>query len=765
MKGNENGPFAATGCHEGWRMVECDDLKPCEAFDNCADCTTRARCGWCPSTPEESDAVRCVTMRLEDKVGRVPQWMPPSTPGWCPGGAYQHKYKEQCQSGQPTQLEAKRNGKTRASLQRAERYTSEMILLGDTVREQLNTLLDNVHAAKSQLHQDVVEAQRTTSKTTLSLEAFYTASNETAQLVLETSSKKDLYHNANTSYYAMLSTMITPGNATNDDPLIQVQHEQLNNVTRDRSVARDKYEESVDALAIARNKKNELECVASVHSLLSTSLQERADAMKQAATDDARVAEVVSLNMDSNRTSSTDAAKVSDSQAQYEDDLENVQTLETTSNVQKVQQESYTAVEKQGAKVKEARVLHSEAVRQAERNHMVKAHESWVLSNQTMLEELRTGAKSVESSSTESKELMKKEKELNSIDLKLANLFQSKNSAQIMKGGEEILAKLNQDRVLASSSVDAAQKKINAAIEALSNKIKRQEAAVTLSEAALNSAKQAADAVRNHKTLENLIMNQRQQLREQLATNETVRQVKREGTLRALALSRSTLRKQETDIYTLRKSSFAGEGDRVSAMVAGDQIIRDCTAAVKDQSTLALSTCVTNPQNATSKLKVALSILNDAVLNEHQRAFTMLQSETVENKDGKEDPITESREGAMFARNVGRAEAMKARDCSAMEKLQLVSKMLRRRVVAARQEVVDLSSPLSPSIAQSLQRSISNLDHQETKVMNAEGLMRVKCADATSFARKATEEALVAQAIRESLNTTTHSNSTTNSSL
>ena len=110
---------------------------------------------------------------------------------------------------------------------------------------------------------------------------------------------------------------------------------------------------------------------------------------------------------------------------------------------------------------------------------------------------------------------------------------------------------------------------------------------------------------------------------------------------------------------------------------------------------------------------------------------------------------SESQEGAMFTRNVGRAETIKVRDCNALNKLEKISVMLNRRIAQARNNMVQLISPLQPSIELSLKKSIGNLEHQAQKVMQVEGDMRMKCAEATSFARQAEEEALVAAAMRE----------------
>jgi hypothetical protein len=460
MEGNEKGPFSVNGCDSGWRMVECNDLKPCATFDSCNDCTQRARCGWCPSTLDQAEQVRCVAMRLQDVVGKPTEWMPPQIDRWCPGATYQHKYKDQCQLNQPTQPEAIRAGHRRTNVLRADQYSSELILLGDTVRAQLKTLLRNVNVAKQTLQNEVAEIQQMDSKLNSALNTYYISSNKTNVLSTATLNKKNIYEQTNTSYYEMLKTVVTPGNATSDDVLVQVQRQQLDNVTRDRSSARDTYELSNNLLILSKNETTTYKCIANIYTILSQAIQKRSDMLLQEETDDARVAEVVNLHLKSNSTTSEDSNTIATAQSNYEDEYEKVQILETTSSVQNVELESYRAMEEQNVKVQEATVLHKEAVRQTELNALVKLHAKWVTLNQTALEQLHKQSIQVETSSLESKNLKKTKAVLNNIDLKLAALFQNTNTAETIQQKNKMQAALTEDRVLATTNIDSAQKKI-----------------------------------------------------------------------------------------------------------------------------------------------------------------------------------------------------------------------------------------------------------------------------------------------------------------
>ena len=330
MEGNENGPFSVNGCDSGWRMVECNDLKPCATFDSCNDCTQRARCGWCPSTLDQAEQVRCVAMRLQDVVGKPTEWMPPQIDGWCPGATYQHKYKDQCQLNQPTQPEAIRAGHRRTNVLRADQYSSELILLGDTVRAQLKTLLRNVNVAKQTLQNEVAEIQQMDSKLNSALNTYYISSNKTNVLSTATLNKKNIYEQTNTSYYEMLKTVVTPGNATSDDVLVQVQRQQLDNVTRDRSSARDTYELSNNLLILSKNETTTYKCIANIYTILSQAIQKRSDMLLQEETDDARVAEVVNLHLKSNSTTSEDSNTIATAQSNYEDEYEKVSKPKAT---------------------------------------------------------------------------------------------------------------------------------------------------------------------------------------------------------------------------------------------------------------------------------------------------------------------------------------------------------------------------------------------------------------------------------------------------
>ena len=159
-------------------------------------------------------------------------------------------------------------------------------------------------------------------------------------------------------------------------------------------------------------------------------------------------------------------------------------------------------------------------------------------------------------------------------------------------------------------------------------------------------------------------------------------------------------------------------------------------------------------------LETSLTTFNDAVVQEHEKASEML---TKNNGDGekeiKEKENGAKQEGAMFAKNVGRAEAIKGRNCNALNTLEEISSMLRRRLVEARSHEVELSNA-PPAVSQSLQRAIANLEHHEQHVMEVEGEMRMKCADATSFARQTKQEAMVAAAMRMGNFTTNAMNGT-----
>ena len=160
--------------------------------------------------------------------------------------------------------------------------------------------------------------------------------------------------------------------------------------------------------------------------------------------------------------------------------------------------------------------------------------------------------------------------------------------------------------------------------------------------------------------------------------------------------------------------------------------------------------CETAPSNGPySKLHDSLRAMHTAVVSEHERASHMLPKKVGQEEEGRNKKSGEQKEGAMFARNVGRAETRKERDCEALAVLEKMSNMLGRRVWKAKARLVELRLPTHPEIGQSLQRAIANLEHQEQHVVGVEGAMRVQCTNAMSLAREASQEAEVAAAMRE----------------
>ena len=78
---------------------------------------------------------------------------------------------------------------------------------------------------------------------------------------------------------------------------------------------------------------------------------------------------------------------------------------------------------------------------------------------------------------------------LNNIDLKLAALFQNTNTAETIQQKNNMQATLTEDRVLATTNIDSAQKKLEQAIAKHNEKIQLQQTAVLDSEKAFNAGK------------------------------------------------------------------------------------------------------------------------------------------------------------------------------------------------------------------------------------------------------------------------------------
>ena len=117
-----------------------------------------------PATLDENDQPKVTKQE--------PQWMPPQTEGWCPGNSYQHKYKCQCQEGQPTLKDAQRTGVLNQNILKSEQMVRDLTYLGDQAKQQLVLLLNNVHAAKSQLERNVKEARTSAASNETSLQTY-----------------------------------------------------------------------------------------------------------------------------------------------------------------------------------------------------------------------------------------------------------------------------------------------------------------------------------------------------------------------------------------------------------------------------------------------------------------------------------------------------------------------------------------------------------------------------------------------------------------
>ena len=218
MEGNEKGPISPTGCLSKWRMVECNDIPPCSSFESCPECLISPRCGWCASTEEQADKVRCVAMKwsaaaaaegVDEGSSKKPQWMPPQNTGWCPGGTYQHTYQQQCTATQPSLKEARILGTFRQNTERAAQYTAQLIQLGNNAKKQLTLLLQNVHAAKNRLQKQVQDSIN--QQSSAARQHFYASSNETLILTTETEAAFNAYTLQNTTYYTLLAEASTPG--------------------------------------------------------------------------------------------------------------------------------------------------------------------------------------------------------------------------------------------------------------------------------------------------------------------------------------------------------------------------------------------------------------------------------------------------------------------------------------------------------------------------------------------------------------------------
>jgi hypothetical protein len=773
-------------------MIGCNDLAPCSSFEKCDDCTASPRCGWCSSTPDRTDAVGCVPMTFEDAptsldengqpkdTKQEPQWMPPQTEGWCPGNSYQHKYKCQCQEGQPTLKDAQRTGVLNQNILKSEQMVRDLTSLGDQAKQQLVLLLNNVHAAKSQLERNVKEARPSAASNETSLQTYYTSSNETSMLTMESKVALVAYQKNNKTYYDLLAAASTPGNVTGDDVQVQQKLERLSNATRDRSQARDEYNNLVKKRQESSKNTKTYRCIVKVKALILASTEERYNLLKQEEMDDARVAEVVNLHLVSNSSARDEKTvqTLSKNEALLEDARETVTTLETNYMVQQVQRASYQALEQQESKATESIVLYNEAQRQNTLDAKVKDYEMWANTNQTKLSSSRAALKTIETASAEAKHLQAMKDARNAIDIKLAELFQHQKQNEQEKEDQKVeenaetkqqlnsqnnaaVQALKAEHIEATQQVDTAQTELTKAMNAHKELIRQQEHKVSQVKTSLQAAQKAADVDHNRLVLNNALSVTRKKANERMLKQDTERQNLNDATHQKLNQARRTAREQEKHIYNLKKNSFAAIVQRVTQLVAGDKAVNEYETQVKEQSKLALETCQTNPSDGPfESLETSLTTFNDAVVQEHEKASEML---TKNNGDGekekKEKENGAKKEGAMFAKNVGRAEAIKGRNCNALNTLEEISSMLRRRLVEARSHEVELSNA-PPAVSQSLQRAIANLEHHEQHVMEVEGEMRMKCADATSFARQTKQEAMVAAAMRMGNFTTNAMNGT-----
>ena len=809
MEGNEQGTFSPTGCDDGWRMVECDDLPPCSSFGTCDECLRGARCGWCPSTDDRSDAVGCSSMELaerdssEDSDGKTkaaPQWMPPQREEWCPGGSYQHKYKEQCTKDQPTKKEALINGKRRENVLRAQEYTNNLKNVGDKVRTELSSLLVEVQRAHDILVNEDADNNNnnnnnntTAAATTANIasSSYYLSANETLRLsgLVEVSLAQ--YQQTNTTYYEKMKSIATPGNATSDDIVVQEQRAALENATVARSISRDSYVELVQLLAASNQTTLRKRCIFEIEKKVVASREERVRALEEAATDGSRVAEAVKIELATSSTvgaSPKGAKRIERAQHKYEDGAEEVNELESVLEVLRMETGTEVAEEDQVLREKEASVLSSGEDRQVVLDALVVQHKKWVVKNETLLDEMVFMAKEIMKKSVESTEVERREEELNKLDMEAEKYYESvkrkKEKKQEMerkeregdgemegkkesgkdveenekeREEEELHASMfKKKREVALVKLEEGKKGLELFVARQESDAEKQRKRVVTTKDMLASAEKAADVEKNRRRTTMGLIAKRKSVTTVSSAKATSTQRIRSisNSEKRLMLARNALRNEERDMFVAKKDTFAGEAERVRAMSDGDALVRNSEEKVRQASKVALEKCKEGggggAEEGSPELDKALSLLTRVVTKEHARAAAMLLTSSSSEGEGLKTNTTEgrSKESANFDRMVGRANSRKSRDCTAMAKLEELAGSLRSHLVEARSKATELSTTVYPAIGRSLRTSIINLEHQQTRVESAFILIRSKCKDSTSFARQMAEEAEVAAAMR-----------------
>ena len=753
MEGNEQGTFSPTGCDDGWRMVECDDLPPCSSFGTCNECLRGARCGWCPSTDDRSDAVGCSSMELAErdssedsdrKTEATPQWMPPQREGWCPGGSYQHKYKDQCTKDQPTKKEALINGKRRENVLRAQEYTNNLKNVGDKVRTELSSLMVEVQRAHDILANEDAD-NNNNNNTTAAASSYYLSANETLRLsgLVEVSLAQ--YQQTNTTYYEKMKSIATPGNATSDDIVVQEQRAALENATVARSISRDSYVELVQLLAASNQTTQRKRCIFEIEKKVVASREERVRALEEAATDGSRVAEAVKVELATSSTvgaSPKGAKRIEVAQHKYEDGAEEVNELESVLEVLRMETGTEVAEEDQVLREEEASVLSTGEDRQVVLDALVVQYKKWVVKNETLLDKMVFMAKEIMKKSVESTEVERREEDLNKLDMEAEKYYESvkrkKEKKQEMERKEregegemegkkesgkdveenekereeEVLhaSMFKKKREVALVKLEEAKKGLELFVARQESDAEKQRKRVVTTKDMLASAEKAADVEKNRRrTMTGLIAK-----RKSVTTVSSAKAAQRMRSIsnseKRLVLARNALRNEERDMFVAKKDTFAGEAERVRAMSDGDALVRNSEEKVRQASKVALEKCKEGgeggAEEGSPELDKALSLLTRVVTEEHARAAAMML--TSSSSEGKGLKTNTTKESASFDRMVGRANSRKSRDCTAMARLEELAGSLRSHLIEARSKATELATTMYPAIGRSLRTSITN---------------------------------------------------------
>ncbi len=352
---------------------------------------------------------------------------------------------------------------------------------------------------------------------------------------------------------------------------------------------------------------------------------------------------------------------------------------------------------------------------------------------------------------------------------------------RLMKTLFEEREKAVQERKHAKQRMDAAQAALRAAIKRAKAAVKEQEDIVSSLKKGLKISERLADPTLNKASLIGSAKVQKKASEQEQAESRNERAARLDAAARSLQDSRNSLREREAQLFAMRRSTFAGDMQAAQFMLDADKAIRAAETSVGARVKAALAACEDGEKMAEvedEELSEAAALrddvanglreLHELTAAEHTRAAEAMAGETGASGGAAADDggnataasgavlsTEEEKEKrlaltlASFARAVSRANGIRARDCGAADKLQELVSQLGVRIGAARDEIPELSSDLDKDIELSLRKGLANLEHQRVAIEEAEGEMRRKCADASSRAQRAKDEADAARAVQD----------------